>query len=327
VARTTTILRDGFVFPEGLRWHDERLWVSDQGGGAVHTIGLDGSARIVVEVPGKPSGLGWLPDGRLLVVSMYQRRVLRMDGDRLEEHASLAHLPGFKLNELFVDQAGRAYVGDFGYDIDGYIQQHGQFGLMGPGGPPTTFLARIDPDGSVRVVADGLQFPNGCGLLPDGRTLIVAETIGMTLLAFDVDKAGNLTNRRVWAPTMSPWLRTAMRSDGMLGRLSRGLVRRAETGPLAPIAARTAFAPDGICVDAEGAVWVANAHGPECLRVARGGKVLERVHTGQTAYSCALGGPDHRTLFIATAPTFLEAEVEKQTAGRIEMTRVEVAGL
>jgi sugar lactone lactonase YvrE len=326
LARTATILRDGLVFPEGLRWHDGRLWVSDQGGGTVLTFGLDGSARTVVKVPGKPSGLGWLPDGRLLVVSMYQRRVLRLEGEQLEEHASLVHLPGFKLNELFVDPAGRAYVGDFGYDIDGYVQQHGQFGLMGPGGPPSSFLARIDPDGSVHVVADGLQFPNGCGLLPDGRTLIVAESVGMTLLAFDVDEAGNLANRRVWAATMAPWLRTAMRSGGLIGRLSRGLVRSMEGGPLAPIAARTAYAPDGICVDAQGAVWVANAHGPECLRVARGGKVLDRVRTSQLAYSCALGGPDRRTLFIATAPTFIEEEVEKQTAGRIEMSRVEVAG-
>ncbi len=329
MARTATTLADGYYFLEGLRWHDDRLWASDMVGGAVHRFRPDGTSEVVIEVPGDPSGLGWLPDGRLLVVSMRDRKLLRLEAGEnggpaaLVEHASLAHLPGFKLNDMFVDAAGRAWVGDFGFDLDAWVTEKGQVGLMGPGGPPTTVLARVDPDGSVHVAAQDLEFPNGVGLLPDGRTMIVAQTVGMNLLAFDVDDAGELTNRRVWAPSMDPRMRTMMRSAGVLGRVNRWVARVTETGPVAPIAARLAYSPDGICVDAEGAVWVANARSPECLCIGRGGRVLERVRTSQPAYSCALGGPEGTTLFVATAPTFVQEIARKKPLGRIESIEVD----
>jgi sugar lactone lactonase YvrE len=323
MARTTTTLADGFFYLEGLRWHDDWLWASDMLGGAVHRFAEDGKSEVVVEVDGDPSGLGWLPDGRLLVVSMRDRRIMRLDGDVLVEHASLAHLPGYKLNDMFVDPGGRAWVGDYGFDLDTWVTEKGQVGLMGPGTPPTTFLARVDPDGSVHVAAEGLEFPNGVGLLPDGKTLVVAQSVGMNLLAFDVGADGRLDNRRVWAPTMLPALRATMRQDGVAGRFSRWVTRRSESGPAAGLAARMAFSPDGICVDAEGAVWVANARSPEVLCIGKGGRVLERVRTSQNAYSCTLGGHDGTTLYVATAPTFVQEQARRLPLGAIEAIEVD----
>jgi len=286
MGRDASVLRDGFIFPEGLRWRSGRLWVSDQLAGTVHAVTEDGKAELILKVPGGASGLGWLPDGSLLVVSMADRRLLRLGPDgATTEHANLAHLPGFRLNDMVVDGTGRAYVGDFGFDVQAFAAEHGSAAVTGPLAP-TTILARVDPDGAVRVAADGLRFPNGCAITPDGRTLIVAETLGMRLTAFDIDGAGDLSERRVWA-------------------------------------AGADYSPDGICLDAEGAVWVANARAAECLRVTEGGDVLDRVCTSGTAYSCALGGADGRTLWVATAPP-AAATRDQGGAGRIEFARVDV---
>ncbi|MBL7496692.1 SMP-30/gluconolactonase/LRE family protein [Frankia sp. CNm7] len=293
-SRAATVLRDGFTFPEGLRWHDDRLWVSDQTTGTVWTVADDGMAEPVVEVPGGASGLGWLADGDLLVVSMTNRQLLRVDTATggTAVHASLADLPGYRLNDMVVDEEGRAYVGDFGFDPRAFAARFGGAALMG-GEAPTSILARVDPDGSVRVAADGLRFPNGCVITTDGGTLIVAETFGRRLTAFDRSETGDLFGRRVWAT----------------------------------LDAR----PDGICLDAEGAVWVANAGATECLRVAapRAGQpasVVDRVVTGAPVYSCALGGADGRTLFLATAPPAAASQTVSGALaeGRIETARIDV---
>ncbi|MBL7489378.1 SMP-30/gluconolactonase/LRE family protein [Frankia sp. AgB1.9] len=283
----TVLLSDGFTFPEGLRWRDGWLWVADQTTGTVWRMTEDGVAAPVVEVAGGASGLGWLPGGDLLVVSMADRQVLRVDPrtGATTPHASLAGLPGYRLNDMVVDADGRAYVGDFGFDPQAFVARFGGAALTG-GQAPTSILARVDPDGSVRAVADGLQFPNGCVITADGRTLIVAETFGGRLTAFDRSEAGDLSGPRTWAS----------------------------------LDAR----PDGICLDADGAVWVANAGAPECLRVAppRAGQpaaVVDRVATGAPAYSCALGGADGRTLFVATSQ-----RSPGGGAGRVEATRVAV---
>ena len=273
---------DGLHFGEGPRWHDDRLWLSDFHDHAVLAVDDDGRVERVVEVPGQPSGLGWLPDGRLLVVSMLDRRVLRVEDGTLVEHADLSHLAPFHCNDMIVDAVGRAYVGNFGFDHEAHFRDGGDLESA-----PTTVLARVDPDGTIEVAADGFRFPNGTVITPDGRTLVVAESLGMKLTAFDVDPGdGSLSNRRVWAET-------------------------------------TGRVPDGTCLDVrDGTIWIANAMAPECVRYAEGGEVVEVVETSQPCFACALGGADGRTLFCITAPTSTTAKVANVREGRIEVARV-----
>src|SRR5438045_867854 len=216
MAHAETFL-EGLYFGEGPRWHDGRLWFSDFYDHAVFAVDMDGHRDRIVDVPGQPSGLGWLPDGRLLVVSMLDRKLLRLDGDDLVEHAALGGIATFHCNDMAVTGSGRAYVGDFGFDLE-------EFTARAAAGESVTAtsaaLARADPDGAVTVAADGLEFPNGTVITPDGSTLIIAESFGRRLSAFDVSADGDLSNRRLWAD---------------LGRC----------------------APDGICLDADGCVWVA----------------------------------------------------------------------
>src|SRR4051794_25621163 len=183
---TTTVL-DDLVFPEGPRWHDGRLFFSDQHDHRVVAMTPDGKAETIVEVEQQPSGLGWLPDGRMLVVSMLDRRVLRLEDGALTLHADLAALAAGSCNDMVVDATGRAYVGNFGFDMYAGAK------------PANANLVAVEPDGSMRVAADDLAFPNGTVITPDGRTLIVGESMGARLSAFDVDAGGNLSNRREWA--------------------------------------------------------------------------------------------------------------------------------
>jgi sugar lactone lactonase YvrE len=290
VTEETLPFIEGLHFGECPRWHQGRLWYVDFYDGTVLSAGKSGDVRIEVEVPGEPAGLGWLPDGRLLVVSRKPRTVLRVETDgRLVEHGDLNPTAAFYGNDMVVDAAGRAYVGNFGFDLDRFIAERGQVALVEPPGPPTTSLIRIDPDGSAHVAAQDLSFPNGMVITPDGGTLIVAETMAGQLTAFDRGDDGELTARRVWASL--PWC-----------------------------------APDGICLDAGGQVWVANAISPECILVAEGGDIVDRIATSQTSFACMLGGVDRRTLYVMTAPTSTESVVSVARSGRIEQARVEVAG-
>jgi sugar lactone lactonase YvrE len=273
---------EGLTFGEGPRWHGGRLWYSDFFHHAVFSVSTVGTCQpsAEAEVPGRPSGLGWLPDSRLLVVSMEDRRVLRREHDgTMATHAHLSAWAPCEANDMLVDGQGRAYVGQFGFDLDAYF--HGR------GSPTQTSLLRVDPDGTVSEAAATLSFPNG--LVRLGTKLVVAETFGMRLTAFDVAPNGSLSNRRVWAAL-----------DGC--------------------------APDGICGDAGGAIWVANARASECLRVAEGGTVLDRVLTSQPCFACALGGADRRTLFCCTAPTSHAERIRDRTDGRIEVASVPVPG-
>jgi sugar lactone lactonase YvrE len=281
---------DGLHFGESPRWRDGRLWYSDFYSGTVLSAGEGGDVRVEAEVPGEPAGIGWLPDGRLLVVTRKPRTVLRLEPDgQLVEHGDLNPMAGFYGNDMIVDAVGRAYVGNFGFDLDGLIREKGEAALFDPPGPPTTPLIRIDPDGSAHVAADEMAFPNGTVLTPDGGTLIIAETLAGQLTAFDVGEDGVLTGRRVWASL--EWC-----------------------------------APDGICLDAEGRVWVANAILPECILVAEGGEIVDRVTTSQTCFACMLGGADRRTLYMMTAPTSTESLVSVTRSGCVEQARVAVAG-
>ena len=273
----TSVLLDGLAFPEGPRWRDGKLWFSDMHGDRVMSVDLEGRSETVVEVPGRPSGLGWLPDGRLLVVSMVDRRLLRLDPGGLTQVADLSALASFHCNDMVVDAQGRAYVGNFGYDVHG-------------GAPvKNAALVLVAPGGEARVVADDLRFPNGTVITPDGRTLVVGETLGQRLTAFDIEDDGSLGGRRVWAQLEGAF-------------------------------------PDGICLDAEGGIWVANAAGTEVLRVLEGGELTHRLSVSTHAFACMLGGPDRRTLFVCTAETSEPEKARANATGRIEIAEVEVPG-
>ena len=275
--KTTDILLDGLAFAEGPRWHDDKLWFSDMHDQLVKTVDLDGRSESVVRVENDPSGLGWLPDGRLLVVSMRDRRLLRLDPDGLREVASLSRVATYHCNDMVTDARGRSYVGNFGFDFEKREA------------PRTAALALVYPDGQVRVAAEDLSFPNGTVITPDGRTLIVGESFGSRLTAFDVAEDGSLSNRRVWA------------------QLEKAV-------------------PDGICLDAEGAIWVASPMSNEVLRVREGGEVTERIRVATQAIACMLGGPKRTTLFVCTAESLTAEDCRAKRSAKIEVVEVSVPG-
>lgn len=277
------VLTEGLYFGEGPRWHQGRLWFSDFFDRAVKSVDEAGAVRTELEIDDHPSGLGWLPDGRMLVVAMHRRQLLRVDADGVKVHADLSGVATYHANDMVVDGQGRAYVGNFGFDLDGALASRGVEGVIAD--HPTACIARVDPDGAVRVAATEMHFPNGSVITADGRTLIVAETLAMRLTAFDIDADGSLANRRVWATL------------GMR-------------------------APDGICLDASGHVWVANAIAPECVLVAPGGAIVATVATSQPCFACTLGGADRHTLFAMTAPSSVAALVSRSRQGRIECADV-----
>ncbi len=271
------VLLDGLRFPEGPRWHEERLWFSDMHAGRVVALGMDGLSETIVEFEGQPSGLGWLPDGRLLVVSMLDRRLLRLDPEGLTEVADLSSLASFHCNDMVVDTSGRAYVGNFGFD------------LHKEESPTGANLILVHPDGRTEVVAKDLLFPNGAVITRDGKTLIIGETFGACLTAFDVTEDGRLHNRRLWA------------------KIEGGV-------------------PDGICLDEEGAIWVASPIGKGGVsRIREGGEVVDHVAVEHEAFACMLGGPDRRTLFICTAADSDPAKTG-DCRGRIEIVEVDIPG-
>jgi sugar lactone lactonase YvrE len=276
-------LRD-LYFGEGPRWHDGRLWFSDFYGHCVRALSPDGDAEVMLRLDGQPSGLGWLPDGRLLVVSMLDHLVLRQEATgAISLHADISSVSRHRSNDMLVDPLGGAYVGNFGFDSE----------APSPGErvPVPTSLCRVEPDGTVTAAATDLLFPNGMALTPDGRTLIVAETLGARLAAFDVNPDGALSGRRVWADL---------------------------TG--------TGVRPDGICLDADGAVWTAAAAQPRCVLVREGGEIVAEAKFSQNCYACALGDADRRTLYALTAPTSASAIARAAPRGLVEKTRVKVPG-
>jgi sugar lactone lactonase YvrE len=266
-------LHEGGHFFEGPRWHDGRWYVSDFYAHAVYTVGEDGRAEEVMRVEQQPSGLGWLPDGSLIVVSMRDRKLLRRAPDgSVSVHADVSEHCGGHLNDVVVDAAGRAYVGNFGFD------------LMTGADPEYAKLVRVDPDGSVSVAADELMFPNGSVIA--GDTLIVAETMGGRMSGFTIAPDGTLTDRHVWAQ-ISP-------TPAM--------------GPLGEMLAAGGFAPDGIALDSEGHVWAANAMGGPVGRIAPGGEIVDEIELpeGMGCFAVALGGSDGHTLLLCSAPDFAE---------------------
>jgi sugar lactone lactonase YvrE len=289
-------LVDGLSFTECPRWRNGRLYVSDRYTRRILAIATDGRVETYAQTPGLPAGVGFLPDGRLLITSMRDRKVLRRERDgSIIEHADLSTLAPGELNDMLVDHEGRAWVGNFGFDLFG-------------GAPAcSTVLICVAPDGAAAVAAHDLFFPNGAVLTPDGRTFIIAETMANRLSAFTVSN-GLLTDRRTWAS---------------FGNLP-------ETTDVARILNEADVVPDGICLDAEGAVWVADVVRQRLIRVAEGGAILdERKTNGLCAFACMLGGDDGRSLFACVAPTFDETEAALHHRSSILITRVAVphAGL
>jgi sugar lactone lactonase YvrE len=271
-------LVEGLRFPEGPRWRGGLLYFADMHAQQIMTTDLSGKTQVVARLEGdEPSGIGWLPDGRMLVVSMQRRKLLRFEDGHFSVAADLSPFASFNCNDMVVDGQGRAYVGNLGSDVN-----HGA--ALVPAA-----LILVPPGGAPRVAARDLHVPNGCVVTPDGGTLIVAESFGHRLSAFQIEADGSLSQRRVWAELP-------------------GTV------------------PDGICLDAEGGIWVASPLAGEVLRVLEGGKVTHRTATGRLVLAPMLGGPDGRTLFVLSAQSAEVARAgpaSEQRTGRIDIARAD----
>jgi sugar lactone lactonase YvrE len=291
VSREITAVVTGQSYLECPRWHEGRIWFSDFYLHRVYSAAEDGGdLRTEAEVPQQPSGLGWLPDGRLLVVSMRDKRILRREADgSLVTHADLAGFVTAVPNDMVVDDQGRAYVGEFGFD------------LMGGAPLAAGDLLRVDPDGTVTPVARGMWFANGSVITDDG-VLLVDETFGNRVSAFDIQADGGLAGRRTWA---------------QFGELPT------ETDQAAALP-QIKVAPDGCCLDAEGALWIADGLGGRLIRVREGGEIAEEIAVGSGVFACMLGGADGRTLFACSAPDFLEHARRDTREARLLAIRVDV---
>jgi sugar lactone lactonase YvrE len=244
------VLIDGIGLGESPRWHEGRLWFADWVAHEVVALSPDGRSEVIAEVRSIPFSIDWLPDGRMLATS--GRRVLRMEPDgAFETHVDLSELSEHGWNEIVVDGRGNVYVNGVGFDLMAGVE------------PAPGLIALITPEGEARQVAGEVMFPNGMAITPDGSTLIVAESYGRRLTAFEITSDGGLANRRVWAEVDGP--------------------------------------PDGICIDADGAVWYADVPNRRCVRLREGGEVLDAVELDRGCFACMLGGEDGRTLFVNAA--------------------------
>lgn len=272
-ALRTMVLAEGFYLLQAPHWRDGALWMSDTIGGKVYCLDLAGRARVVAEVPQRPAGLAFMPDRTLLIVSVRDRRILRLRGGRLEEHASLGPF-GSEPGDIVVDDAGRAFIATF------------SFASGSEAGFDEAAIVMVRPDGSTGIVARGFEFPNGCAITSGEQRLVVAETFGRRLTSFAIVADGRLVDRRIFA----------------------------ELGSIAP---------DGICLDQDGAVWVAASGRPEFVRVLEGGRITHRVATpGRQAVACALGGPDGRTLFCLTVAEGFEDVPGCPATARVDIAKV-----
>ena len=279
---------DGLWFGEGPRWQDQRLWFSDMHGHRVISTDLKGDVRTEAEMnDDEPSGLGWLPDGSLLIVAMETQQLRRITSDGvIAVHADLSSVARGSLNDMIVASDGTAYVGDMGHRI-----QEG-----GERRPGQTIAVRSD--GSWFVAADDLESPNGHILTPDERTLLIAESAAARVTAFDRASDGTLSNRRIYA----------------------SLHPSSEGPQFAP--------PDGICLDAEGAIWVADPIGARVFRALPGGETTHEYRIdGLIPVACVLGGADRRTLLICAAADWRRDEVRKSPSGIIAAIDVDIAGV
>ena len=272
----TEILLTGLAFGEGPRWRDGYLWFSDFYRHGIFRVDETGTEELVLEVPTQPSGLGWLPNGNLVFVSMLDRCLKQMDPTgEVSAHADLSHIAGGPCNDMVVGADGTAYVGNFGFEQGEDFAQ--------------ATLAIVDADGTTRSGPDGLDFPNGTVINPEGNRLVIAESYGRRLLSFDIERDGSLTGRQLFAD---------------LGER----------------------VPDGICLDVEGGIWVGDPANHSVFRVVDGGEITHHIDLELNCYACALGGEDRRTLYLVTAPTSGRGGAADRREGRIERIRVETPG-
>ncbi len=272
-------LGHGLRFTESPRWRGDRLWFIDIHGNAIKSASLTGDLRTEIELPFKPNGLGFLPDGSVVFSDALNLKMKRWHGGALHEFADLSGTCVFCLSDAITDPQGRTWVSDIGYNF------------WNPEAPPaeTCVIARIDPDGTVTKVAGDLRFPNGLVITPDGKTLIIGETNGFCLTAYDIGADGSLSNRRVWA------------------QLPEGVQ------------------PDGICLDPEGAVWVANPGeaGPKVLRVREGGEVTDTVELSVHAYAVAVGGADGKALIVCASEGHDPAAIAVSPTAQLMVARLD----
>jgi sugar lactone lactonase YvrE len=276
MAEFTTLL-DDLIFCEGPRWHGGKLWFSDMHDRKIWTVDLEGNKELVHEADNDISGLGFLPDGTLLYVSMQDRKLIRLVNGKSVEVADLSGLATFHCNDMIVDSKGRSYIGNFGFDLHG-----------GETPSPANFIM-VDEEGTASIAAPNLMFANGTVITPDNKTMIVGETFGACLTAFDIAEDGTLSNKRQWAD-ISPAV------------------------------------PDGICLDADGAIWVASPTTSEVIRVLEGGEITHHLKPSAIPFACMLGSDDRKTLFVLTAEESSPHKMEGRRTGKIEITRVHVAG-
>jgi sugar lactone lactonase YvrE len=273
---TMTDLVTGRAFLECPRWRGDRLWLSDLHRHEVLSVTMSGDVTVEATLEDQPAGLGFLPDGTPIVASLFDRMLLRIEaGGQLSRHADLRALTIGGTNDMVMDSRGRAFVGSFGYDYFAGEE------------PKPACVVRVEPNGTVTVAAEDLDFPNGMVITPDEGTLIVAESNGHRLTAFDLDLDGTLSRRRVFAE---------LGTD-----------------------------PDGICRDVEGAIWAALPRGKRFVRVLEGGVITNSIEVpGRRAVACALGGPDGRTLFGITAKFWRDDSGEVVGESKLEIARVDV---
>ena len=270
-------LHDGGRYFEGPRWHAGRLWFVDCMARTLLSLSSSGECEQHAGFDDTPCGTGVLPDGRLVVLTMSSKRLLTYEGGRLSLYADLSGIATGTIDDMIIDGFGRAYVGDLGFDL--------------PPPPDRGAVGRIilvTPDGAMRVVAEGLRFPNGIAVSADHSRLVVAEMDGACLADYDIAADGGLSLRR------------------RLGSMK---------------------SPDGICLDRDGAVWVAAFEEDAFIRLDRGGRELQRIDThGRRALACALGGPERRTLFCLSAATSYEELRQRKSSSRIDAVEVECPG-
>jgi sugar lactone lactonase YvrE len=267
----TTLLKD-LALVESPRWHDDRLVFSDWGAGEIIAVDLNGQHEVITQIDAMPFCLDRLPDGSLLITAGDQV-LIRAHSGALSTYADLSEISTKPWNDIVTDGRGNTYVNNIGFDF-------GEEEFV-PG-----LIALVRPDGSAQLVAEGLAFPNGMAVTPDNSTLIVAESYGGALTAYDIAPDGSLTGRRVWADL----------DDA---------------------------APDGICIDAEGAVWFAEVPGRRCVRVREGGEVLQTITSELGCFACILGGREGTTLFV-TAAAWPDAMTPGSRTGRILAAEVSV---